>query len=74
MLKKNEKLFFVDEEQLKSICSEKKISIRYLEYLSGIANGSIGKWCKSNPSINSVASIAEVLDVPIEDLIIYQEK
>lgn len=44
-------------------------TIRQVEQESDLTNGSIGKWRNSNPQVNRLKKVAEVLKVPLEELI-----
>lgn len=59
----------VDVEQIKNLCRERKISISALERDAGIAKGYIFKWSKHEPSASTIAEVARILDVQMEDLI-----
>lgn len=53
---------------IKQACNKKKISIRKLENDLGLSNGSICKWDKHKPSIESAKKVADYLDLKIDDL------
>lgn len=58
-------------ENVKEVCDKKHISISGLEKKAGIGNGTIGKWkdTKSNPKLETLVKIAEVLGVSVGRLI-----
>ena len=57
-------------EKVKALAEEKKLSIAELERLSGLSNGTIGKWRdgKNGVRFESVKAVAEALGVKIEEL------
>lgn len=57
-------------ENIQEICNEKGISIAELEREAGLKNGAIGKWRTSSPTIKSLQSVAKVLKVKINKLIV----
>lgn len=56
-------------ENVKKSCEEKKITVSELEGKAGLAKNSIYKWNRHSPSVTSVAAVARVLGVPIDELI-----
>lgn len=56
-------------EKVKALCESKNMTIMALESEAGIANGVIGGWRKSIPAIDTVAKVADVLGVTVDDLI-----
>lgn len=56
-------------EIVKKIADEKDMSIREIEQMSGIGNGTIGKWRTNSPRLDSLKAVAKVLGVPISDLL-----
>lgn len=58
-------------EKVKAFAEAKGYSIAALEKAAGIANGTIGKWRESSKGVtlNSVKSIANVLEISIEELL-----
>ena len=56
-------------KNIKSLCEKKNMSICALEKKAGLANGTIGKWKESSPTIDNVQSVAKVLGVKISKLI-----
>lgn len=51
---------------IKKLCKEKNISIARLEAETGIGNGTIGRWQKSSPRIDTLKKIADYFGVSIE--------
>lgn len=47
---------------------EKGLTIQQVEAKAGLANATIGKWRKGNPSMRSIISVAQVLEIPVQDL------
>ncbi len=56
-------------ENIVKTCKEKGISIMALERKAGIANGVIGRWRESSPTVDTLRKVADALEVPITDLI-----
>lgn len=51
------------------LCKEKGISVCKLEKECGLGNGTISRWGKSSPTVDSVRKVAEYLGVSITELI-----
>lgn len=58
----------VNLERIKQLAKEKKLSIAKLEKEAGLANATIRKWESAKPQAESLAKVARVLDVSIEEL------
>jgi transcriptional regulator with XRE-family HTH domain len=56
-------------KNVKTIADKKGLSICEIEKKAGIANGTVGGWKKSSPNIKSLAAVAKVLEVSINDLL-----
>ena len=56
-------------QKIKELCEEKGISISYLEKKLGFSNGSIAKWAKSLPRVDSAIKVADYFDVPVSQLV-----
>lgn len=56
-------------DNVKRVCSEKGISVGYVEKQCELSNGSISKWNENEPGIRKVQKVAEYLGVPIEKLL-----
>ena len=56
-------------DKIKAICSEKNISISYLERQAGLGNGTIDGWNESNPRLDSIIAVSKVLEIPIDELV-----
>jgi len=50
-------------------CREKSISIRELEAICGIGNGTIYKWQNSMPAVDKVKLVADYFGCTIDDLL-----
>lgn len=55
-------------DRIRTECKNKGLSIRKLEQMTGLANGSISKWKTSEPSADSLQKVADVLEVTTEAL------
>lgn len=56
-------------DNIVNLANEKGISIKKLEVLAGIGNGTIGKWRTSDPQVDTLLKVADALCVPIEKLL-----
>jgi len=56
-------------ERVKSLCTEKGITVRTLEKELGMGNASIGKWRKSAPVVTSLIPIAQYFGVSLDFLV-----
>lgn len=56
-------------EKIKSLCDERGITVMELEKRAGLGNGVIGGWRESEPKISSLKAVADVLGIPITELI-----
>lgn len=56
-------------DKIKEIASEKGISIYRIEKDLDLGNGAISKWNNSSPSANTLNSIANYLNVRLEQLL-----
>lgn len=57
------------KERVKELASDHHITIAELERTLKIANGTIGKWDKQNPSIEPLTKIADYFDVTTDYLL-----
>lgn len=66
----SERLLQVDlYEKIKELAAQKNISIRQLEEKTGIANGTIRRWNKTNPSTAAIAKVAKFFNVSVDYLL-----
>lgn len=56
-------------DNVKKVCSEKGVSVGYVEKQCELSNGSISKWNENEPGIRKVQKVADYLGVPIEKLL-----
>ena len=56
-------------ETVKELCDKKGISIAKLEKKAGLGNGTIRGWKNSDPRIDSVKAVADVLNVKVDKLL-----
>ena len=56
-------------EKVKELCKAQGKTIMQVEKEAGIANGVIGGWRDGIPAIDTVAKVAEVLGVTVDNLI-----
>lgn len=50
------------------LCKDRGISIAKLERETGLGNGTIGRWEKSSPSVNSAKKVADFFGVTLDSL------
>lgn len=55
-------------ENIKKLCVERKISIRALEQMAELGNGTISGWKDCSPNLGNLEKVAAVLKVPVETL------
>ncbi|WP_251421190.1 MULTISPECIES: helix-turn-helix domain-containing protein [Lactococcus] len=56
-------------EKIKELAAQKHISIRQLEEKLGIANGTIRRWNKTNPSAAAITKVADYFHVSVDYLL-----
>ena len=56
-------------DNVASLCKTACISIARLEAETGIGNGTIGRWKKSSPNVDTVKKIADFFGVSVDRLI-----
>ena len=56
-------------DRIKNICSERGMSISYLERTAGLGNGTIDGWNDSSPRLDNIIAVSKVLGVSIDELI-----
>ena len=54
---------------IKELCTERGISIAECEKRAGIGNGVIAGWKSSSPMVKNLKAVADVLNVPVQDLL-----
>ena len=66
----------MDYNRIKAVLAEKKKTNLWLAEKLGKATQSVSKWCtnQSQPSLETLFSIAEVLDVDVRELIVSTKK
>ncbi len=57
------------KENIRKYSKEKGIPVYKLEEEIGVSKGSISKWDDVKPSVDKVKSVADYLDVSIEELL-----
>lgn len=55
-------------QRIKSLCRDRGISMRKLERETGIGNGVIARWEKSNPTVENLGKVADYFNVTIDEL------
>ena len=56
-------------EHITRLCKKRGISIARLEREVGIGNGTIGKWGKSSPTVDSLKKVADHFGVSVDALL-----
>lgn len=56
-------------ESIKKMCKERGITIAKLERETKIGNGTIARWGKSTPRIDSLKSVADYFGVTLDELL-----
>lgn len=56
-------------ENITRLCKKRGISIAKLEREVGIGNGTIGKWGKSSPTVDSLKKVADHFGVSLDALL-----
>ena len=56
-------------ENIRKLCAKENISICRLERETGLSNGTIRSWKRSNPSVGRLKLVADRFGVPLEDLL-----
>ena len=60
-------------DNIRDLCSSRKISILRLETDCGFASGTINKWDRNTPSVLKVKAVADYFGVPMDDLLTDRE-
>lgn len=56
-------------DRVKDLCTEKDITVKYLEQCLGLSESTISKWGKSIPSADKLDKVAEYFNVSIQYLL-----
>lgn len=56
-------------KNIQQLCKKRGISIYALEKAVGLGNGTIGKWKKTSPRIDSLHRVANYFDVTVDALL-----
>ena len=60
----------MQRDKIKQICKERGISVRELEKKAGLSGNTITRWTGGkNPSIKTLARVAEVLGMSVPELL-----
>ena len=59
------------QEKVKELCKERGIAVYKLEDACGLSRGSVAKWSKHSPHLDSLAKVAAYLEVPLNTLTDY---
>lgn len=57
-------------QNIQQLCTDKGLSILSLEKAVGLGNGTIGKWGKTSPRIDSLQRVANYFGVTIDELLV----
>lgn len=53
-------------DRVKECCKEEGISIRHLEIALNLGNGTIKHWVNNNPTLMSIAAVADYFEKPVD--------
>lgn len=56
-------------KNIANLCRQHGISVAKLEKELGIGNGTIGRWSKSSPTVDSIKKVADRFGVTVDALI-----
>lgn len=56
-------------ENVKRMCKERNISIAYLERELSIGNGTIARWERSSPRVETLKLVADYFGCTVDDLL-----
>ena len=56
-------------KRVAELCKQRGVSIAKLERDVGLANGTISKWKKSSPTVDSIKKVAYYLGVSIDSIV-----
>lgn len=56
-------------DNVKKYAAKEGLSIRAVEMKAGLANGTIGKWAKTDAKASSLIAVASALNVNIDKLV-----
>lgn len=59
---------------IRALAKEKGVSLKKLEEILGLGNGTIGKWTRQSPSCDKLSLVADYLSVSIDYLYYGKEK
>ena len=60
-------------ERISKLCAERGMSIARLEKEAGLGNATVRGWAKSEPTAKNLKSVADVLDVTVDELLRTEE-
>ena len=61
-------------QKIRSIASEKGLSICSIEKMAGLSQNSIPKWDRVEPSVFKVKTVADILGVTLDELMKEEEE
>lgn len=56
-------------ENIRCLCRERGTSVCELEKVAGLGNGTIGRWNRSSPRVDSLQRVADYFGISISDLL-----
>lgn len=62
-------MIFLIYENIISLCREKNITIHRLEKECGLGNATVRGWVTSSPSVKLLKTVADYLNVTVDDLL-----
>ncbi|MBO5967456.1 MAG: helix-turn-helix transcriptional regulator [Clostridia bacterium] len=60
-------------EKITTLCKEQKITFAELERKVGLGNGTISRWGKMNPRVDTLKAVADYFGVTLDELVRKEE-
>lgn len=61
-------------ENVKELAEQNNLSIRKVEAMAGLKNGTIGKWRNVSPMVDNLQKVADVFGVTVSRLLYGKDK
>lgn len=56
-------------ENIKALCKREGVTIKAVEQICNLGNGTIRRWGKNTPAVDKVKAVAEFFNVTVDELI-----
>lgn len=63
------RVVMVDVPKIRELAGSKNMTMKELESVTGISNGTIGKWSKADAGVDKLHRVADALGSSIEELL-----